>query len=378
MFLMLYQFEVSGFKSFNEKFSFRLDGAKEYSFNREAVRNDVIKTGIVCGVNGIGKSNLGLALFDIIFHITQGFESNSAYTSNYLNLESKNDYAEFSYLFRFDEHYLKYTYRKKSLKEILFEEIQIDGETVASINKVESGTMFCSLSGADTLKTDLSETNIKSIVSYINTNAALDHKDSKNKTFQKFIEFVEKMLFFRSIEGNRYMGYEPEPRAISIDIIENGNLEDFEDFLNKAGISCKLCSIDKEDGKPTIAFDFGEKKLAFWTGASTGTKSLALYYYWMQRLRVDEDSASLVFIDEFDSFYHHELSAAVVEQLKKIKSQVILTTHNVSVMSNEILRPDCYFVMSKTEVSPLYLKTSKELREAHNLGKMYKAGSFNG
>ena len=173
------------------------------------------------------------------------------------------------------------------------------------------------------------------------------------------------------------MGYEPEPRAISIDIIENGNLEDFEAFLNKAGISCKLCSIDKEDGKPTIAFDFGEKKLAFWTGASTGTKSLALYYYWMQRLRVDEDSASLVFIDEFDSFYHHELSAAVVEELKKIKSQVILTTHNVSVMSNDILRPDCYFVMSKTEVSPLYLKTSKELREAHNLGKMYKAGSFN-
>lgn len=374
---MLYQFEVSGFKSFNEKFSFHLDGAKEYSFNREAVRNDVIKTGIVYGVNGIGKSNLGLALFDIIFHITQGFDSNIAYISNYLNLESKNDYAEFSYLFKFDEHYLKYTYRKKSLKEILFEEIQIDGEVVASINKVKSGIMYCSLSGADTLKTDLSETNIKSIVSYINTNAALDNKDKKNKTFHKFIEFVEKMLFFRSIEGNRYMGYEPEPRAISIDIIENGNLEDFEAFLNKAGISCKLCSIDKEDGKPTIAFDFGEKKLAFWTGASTGTKSLALYYYWMQRLRVDEDSASLVFIDEFDSFYHHELSAAVVEQLKKIKSQVILTTHNVSVMSNDILRPDCYFVMSKTEVSPLYLKTSKELREAHNLGKMYKAGSFN-
>ena len=67
-----------------------------------------------------------------------------------------------------------------------------------------------------------------------------------------------------------------------------------------------------------------------------------------------------------------------IEELKKIKSQVILTTHNVSVMSNDILRPDCYFVMSKTEVSPLYLKTSKELREAHNLGKMYKAGSFNG
>ncbi|CAA0226305.1 AAA family ATPase [Acinetobacter baumannii] len=373
---MLYQFEVSGFKSFNEKFTFRLDGAKEYSFNREAVRNNVIKTGIVYGVNGIGKSNLGLALFDIIFHITQGFDSNIAYVSNYLNLESDKEYAEFSYHFQFDEHFLKYTYRKKSLKEIIFERIEIDNEVVASINKEESKIMFCNLVGANTLKTDLSETNIKSIVSYINTNAALDNNDSKNKTFHKFIEFVEKMLFFRSIEGNKYMGFEPEPRAISLDIIENGNLEDFEKFLNTAGISCRLCSIDKEDGKPTIAFDFGEKKLPFWIGASTGTKSLALYYYWMQRLRSDEDSASFVFIDEFDSFYHHELSAAIVEQLKIIKSQVILTTHNVSVMSNEILRPDCYFVMSKTEVSPLYLKTSKELREAHNLGKMYRAGSF--
>lgn len=373
---MLYQFEVSGFKSFNEKFTFRLDGAKEYSFNREAVRNNVIKTGIVYGVNGIGKSNLGLALFDIIFHITQGFESNIAYISNYLNLESDKEYAEFSYHFQFDEHFLKYIYRKKSLKEIIYERIEIDNEVVASINKEESKIMFCNLVGANTLKTDLSETNIKSIVSYINTNAALDNSDSKNKTFHKFIEFVEKMLFFRSIEGNKYMGFEPEPRAISLDIIENGNLEDFENFLNRAGISCRLCSIDKEDGKPTIAFDFGEKKLPFWIGASTGTKSLALYYYWMQRLRSDEDSASFVFIDEFDSFYHHELSAAIVEQLKIIKSQVILTTHNVSVMSNEILRPDCYFVMSKTEVSPLYLKTSKELREAHNLGKMYRAGSF--
>ena len=328
---MLYQFEVSGFKSFNEKFSFNLDGAKEYSFNREAVRNDVIKTGIVYGVNGIGKSNLGLALFDIIFHITQGFESNSAYISNYLNLETKNDYAEFSYLFRFDEHYLKYTYRKRSLKEILFEEIQIDGEIVASINKVESGIMFCSLSGADTLKTDLSETNIKSIVSYINTNAALDNKDSKNKTFHKFIEFVEKMLFFRSIEGNKYIGFEEETRVISQDIIERGNLQDFEKFLNESGVECKLCEIEKEDGKKSIAFDFGKNKLPFWTGASTGTKSLSLFYFCMQSLNDKNNCASLIFVDEFDSFYHHDLSQLIVEKLKEDYILVIYKNYQVHV-----------------------------------------------
>ena len=75
---MLYQFEVSGFKSFNEKFSFRLDGAKEYSCNREAVRNDVIKTGIVYGVNGIGKKSCGA--IEIDEYLTDNFQCPAAFS----------------------------------------------------------------------------------------------------------------------------------------------------------------------------------------------------------------------------------------------------------------------------------------------------------
>ena len=56
----------------------------------------------------------------------------------------------------------------------------------------------------------------------------------------------------------------------------------------------------------------------------------------------------------------------------------ILTTHNTSIMSNEILRPDCYFIMKNDSIKPLSKTTMKELREAHNLEKMYKAGVFNG
>ena len=39
---MLYKFEVSGFKSFNEIFSLNLDKVKEYNFNREAVENNIL------------------------------------------------------------------------------------------------------------------------------------------------------------------------------------------------------------------------------------------------------------------------------------------------------------------------------------------------
>ena len=84
-----------------------------------------------------------------------------------------------------------------------------------------------------------------------------------------------------------------------------------------------------------------------------------------------------MFIDEFDAFYHHDLSKMIVETLKEIGVQFILTTHNTSILSNDLLRPDCYFLLNKKKIKSLSNSTDKELREAHNIEKMYKAGAFN-
>ena len=85
-----------------------------------------------------------------------------------------------------------------------------------------------------------------------------------------------------------------------------------------------------------------------------------------------------MFIDEFDSYYHHELAAFIVEELKNTPVQCFLTSHNTSIMTNDLLRPDCYFLMKQDKIISLAKSTSKELREAHNIEKMYKAGTFNG
>ena len=150
----------------------------------------------------------------------------------------------------------------------------------------------------------------------------------------------------------------------------------FEDFLKKAQIECKLKEIEI-NGQKSIAFDFGKKSVEFFSIASTGTKSLSLLYYWLQRMKI-KNEVSFVFIDEFDAYYHHELSKLVIEEIKKGKYQTLLTTHNTSIMSNDILRPDCYFIMSKEEIRPLFDFTAKELRLAHNIEKMYRAGAFDG
>ena len=95
-----------------------------------------------------------------------------------------------------------------------------------------------------------------------------------------------------------------------------------------------------------------------------------------------------MFIDEFDAFYHFELSESVQRHLNQIAGvQIFTTTHNTDLMSNDLLamgipslciRPDSYFLLANNSIKAISQLTEKELRQAHNLQKMYKAGAFNG
>ena len=67
----------------------------------------------------------------------------------------------------------------------------------------------------------------------------------------------------------------------------------------------------------------------------------------------------------------------IVRSLRDMPCQAVLTTHNTSIMSNDLLRPDCYFIMSDADIKPMHQFTEKELRKAHNIEKMYRAGVFN-
>ena len=94
---------------------------------------------------------------------------------------------------------------------------------------------------------------------------------------------------------------------------------------------------------------------------------------------------SLLFIDEFDAFLHYEASDALVKLLNNQPHfQTILTTHNTSLLSNQLSRPDCSFIMSRRndkkgesiKIANLSNLTEREIRKVHNLEKMYRAGAF--
>ncbi len=368
---MLRKFKVSNFKGFEKDFELDLTAVNGYAFNKDAIKNGVVNNAIIYGENGVGKSNLALAIFDIIGHLTDGKRKEAAY-NNYLNAYCSSEIACFYYEFLIDSKIVIYEYKKSDYKTIVYERFTIDNEELVLFDRRKEVNAKVNLKGAETLKTAIENPEL-SILKYVKNNALLA-KDEINTTFMAFFAFMEKMLYFRTLQGNIYIGLKPENEAILENILQKGNIQHFESFLNQAGIECKLVEVE-ESGKKNIAFDFNGELRYFREVASTGTSALTLFYFWYQDIK-ENDKVSFLFIDEFDAFYHHALSALIVEKLKETGVQFILTTHNTSIMTNDLLRPDCYFTMTKKQIRSFSNSTQKELREAHNIEKMYKAGSF--
>lgn len=368
---MLRKFKVSNFKCFEKDFELDLTKTKGYEFNKECIKHNTVNSAIIYGYNAMGKSNLALAIFDIIEHLTDKNKNPTVY-KNYLCANSSESYASFYFEFYINSKIVVYEYMKKDYETIVYEKFSIDNELLFHIDRREGdNTATINIEGAELLRTDGINSQL-SILKYTKNNTVLIRNDI-NDTFMEFFDYVESMLFFRSLEDRTYIGFRNDAKNLTDEIIEKDKVKDFEEFLNSINIECNLDVVENIDGK-TLVFKIGEKNLSFFDIISTGTSSVTLFYYWY--ISILEGDIKFIFIDEFDAFYHQTLSEAIVKRLISSGVQFILTSHNTSNLTNDLLRPDCYFVMNKKTAKSLSSLTQKELREAHNIEKMYKSGAF--
>lgn len=367
---MLKRFEVENFRNFKEKFVFDFSRVKNYEFNARCVKKSLVNKAIVYGPNGCGKSNLGLAIFDIISNLTDKFNGHRTYAANYLNASSRSEFAKFKYVFNLNDVDVEYEYSKKDLSTIIGEKLTINGNVVVDFRPGE--LLHVNLAGAESLNRDLSTNTKISALRYVKNNTVFK-KTLETDIFNAFFEFVEGMLYFRSLQENNFIGFSTGSTNLISDIVENGYIMDFQVFLNEAGLDLKLQEIE-EGGKKSLGVTYeGGRTLPWLTVVSTGTLSLLLFYFWLRCF----DKVKFVFVDEFDAFYHHQLAKFVVNKLLGSEPQMVITTHNTNLMTNDIFRPDCCFLMNGATIDPIYSNTDKELRQAHNLEKMYIAGALN-
>lgn len=375
---MLTSFSVKNFKNFEKKFTIDLSQTKQYAYSEACVKDGIVKTGLIYGPNSIGKSNLGKAIFDIVQNLTDK-ERTPALYSSYANARHPELAIEFVYEFVFGSSRVRYEYSKLTYEDIIKEVFFINGVEVVS----RYGDSFhTNLEGSETLNSNKLNSKI-SVMRFIKANAVLADNPTNNVVWL-FFSFIDRMLMFSNLRQNYYQGFIVGNPAVDVEIIKKGKLAELEAFLNSADVECSLKNLEI-NGQQKMFFYFGDNHyIDFWENASTGTQSLVFFFYWYMQMQADPSLApSFVYLDEFDAFYHEKTAAKVVELLRQTQSQVILTTHDSSLLTNELLRPDCAFNMlpeyknsDSYVMGPLSSRTEKELRQALNIPKMFRAGAF--
>ncbi len=367
---MLKRFEVENFKGFKDRLIFDLQ-AREYEFNKNLISNGIVNKGIIYGKNGIGKSNLGIALFDIVLHLTDKERFPAQYLSNYLNLDSEKTFAEFKYTFLFGDDEVVYEYKKKEAYFLIEESFTINNNKVLFYNYFDKKNNFVDKSLIGNLQIELLDNKL-SVIKYIYRNTPTNQESP----LYKMMIFIENMLWYRGLsDGNAYCGFSNGGTLLVEGLYSSGKKEEFKKFLADNDMYYDLEWRTNNGLHELMAKYPTGKKAPFISIASTGTMSLFLYFFWSITAF---NKISFLFIDEFDAFFHYEAAENIVLRLNANKNfQTLLTSHNTYLMQNKLTRPDCCYIMTQNKITSLFNSTSKEIREAHNLEKMYINGAFN-
>lgn len=361
---MLRKFAVTNFRGFAERLEWDLSKPAAYSFNTFAIKNGLVKNGIIFGPNGSGKSNFSMAIFDIENHLSTKWKDPEFY-GNFTYLGRENVPVKFEYEFDFNGEVLWYSYTKDARGSLLTEELLIDGKKVFSRLQQSFYINQEMFPMADNVKATIENSdNRVSMVKFLVTTYPL----TDSHAMMKLAKFVDSMLWFRNVDVRGFIGLEHSTCNMDEDIIGRGLVDDFTRFLKDvSGQEFNL--VPGNDGKSLMCVNNGKER-EFHKIISTGTRGLELLYFWLQRM----GDASFLFIDEFDAFYHFELAKNVCKRLFQLDCQAFVSSHNTFLLDNGLLRPDCYFIIYNGKIRPYDECTERELRAAHNLEKIYRSG----
>lgn len=368
---MLKRFAVENYRGFRDRVEMDLSKVRNYTFHSEYVRDGLVNKCMMVGRNGCGKTNFGLALFDIVSVLTDfQTETKQKDAFGFLNGDSDIPYATFSYVFRHGSDDIGYEYRKTAPNVIVYERMTVNGAQVFVRDGPHADYSGLGEYGAGDLRVDIGDGALSVLRFVVNSTS-----QPTGSPISAVMDFVKGMLYVRSTqEGNRYIGITRGSEALQDYIVGNGLTEDFRRTLREmADLDVDLGVTDAPGTPRRLVMRTRNKMLDFDGSASSGMRLLMLHYYWMRHL----EDVTFLYLDEFDAYYHFELAENVMRRLSDdLGFQCVFTSHNTTLVSNRILRPDCYMVLDSRGITSLPDLTDREIREGHNLEKLLRGGEF--
>ena len=129
---MLKKFSVRNYKNFKEEIDIDFSDTAGYQFSTDCIYEGLISKMLIYGRNATGKTNLGKALTDICSTMFQAprFMNDGVF----LNADSQEEAAVFSYEFIFEGQQLIYQYARYSDLELQWEKLSINDKTIFDCN----------------------------------------------------------------------------------------------------------------------------------------------------------------------------------------------------------------------------------------------------
>jgi uncharacterized protein len=415
---MLITFRVSNFLSFNDEAELSMQAGPQRNLPSHYIstgsgRNDVniLKTAVIYGANASGKSNLIKAMDFAKKVIVNGIKSETTFNKHFrLDPANREKPSSFEFEFKLDEKMYAYGFsahlESKKIKEEWLVELGKTSETVIYERKVlENGTsefpvFNLKLSDKKAINrfevyredvldsqlflTELSLKNTsadvvffkymfglfkKISVVYPNTHLLLRKLyDKTNK--ENIIELLK--LFNVGISDLSLAEYEADDNEIRNHLNSpdrHVNLR--EEDSGKIIMSRLIAKHDSLNG--FTDFEFEEE--------SDGTRRLFDFIFILLNLRSDV-SKPIIIIDEIDRSLHPELSRKFLEIFLEItqgiESQLIVSTHESSLLDLNLLRRDEIWFTEKDPNGATKLYSLEEFKPRHDteLRKAYLTGRF--
>lgn len=226
--MILRKFAVTNYKGFKNTVELDLTKVRNYNFNRQSIINDTVKTGIIVGRNGQGKTNMGFALFDIVLTLTDNQVDIIQNDPNlFINGDSDEDFSTFQYTFHDGKKTIEYEYRKKAPKVIIYESLKVGNNIIFERSDAPRYEGLASVGASnirlDGLKEDLS------LLRYIANNTIQDD----GSPIREVMDFVNHMLYFRSLQENSYIGLLRGGENLDQYLIQNDLIDEFQSFMKE-------------------------------------------------------------------------------------------------------------------------------------------------
>lgn len=242
---MLKKFSIKNYKNFKSEIEIDFEKTASYQFSSDCITDGLIGKMMIYGRNATGKTNLGKALMNI-YHTMFGVSSYPVERA-FLNADSMEDAAVFTYIFQFGNSELIYKYARLYNQRLRDEQLYINGKMIFCCNFVKREFNFDNLNciDAETAKKDsylqmLNETNSFEIYNLPFLRWLINNVALKNESLLiQLSNYARKMMMVTV--GNIMSFSKSRIDDVFYESLEiPKRLQDLEEFLNSMGVACKL------------------------------------------------------------------------------------------------------------------------------------------